>query len=160
MDEAGYHERSYFALPNGFAVLTRIERIDADGRPIANDRFNVSTTLDLGEAFTLPNIIRALLTANPGYYRIIAFLVTNRPTFQSSTPIRAQELQRFVDTGSDSLPPGVASLKYDTNAGYHCVALIYEFEKEESQQEAVFMPSPDQGRDQLKYAGIWAALGR
>src|SRR5262249_41929886 len=33
LDAAGYYQRSLFAVPHGFAVVTQLERIEADGVP-------------------------------------------------------------------------------------------------------------------------------
>ena len=33
LDKAGYFEKSYFSVPDGFALVTRLEQINADGTP-------------------------------------------------------------------------------------------------------------------------------
>src|SRR5579863_7649802 len=71
----GYAERSYYSVPGGFALVTRLEQIYSDGRSMPPPaRF--SARLLPPSRFT--DYIRALFTADPGYYRVIVFIVTDQ----------------------------------------------------------------------------------
>jgi hypothetical protein len=159
LENSGYFDLSYLPAPHGFALLTRLERIKPDGHPEVNDRFNVST--DLTSGFSLVGLVKALLTANTGYYRIIAFIVTPIEVQESSSQIDSNQLAAIANRGGDYLARTAASLPYDARRGYHCDALIYEFAKTSGRPNAnLVQPSPVQGRDHLALAGVWQALAR
>lgn len=74
----GYVERSYYAVPDGFALVTRLEQIGSDGtsKPPPG-RWSLSSRS--ASDFTLSDYVRALFTADPGYYRVIVFRFHRHP---------------------------------------------------------------------------------
>lgn len=159
LDAAGYYERSYRPAPGGFALLTRVERMNEDGTSVERDRFKVSMTSNDLRPFTLTGYLRALLTANPGYYRIIAFVVTDNLARQGSGTASAELLKGWVARGVYRLPAPVAAIPYD--ARYSCVAFIYQFKVTNAARSVTLLdPSPQLGRAHLEKAGVWAALSR
>ena len=78
MDEAGYEHRSYFWLDKehapGFAIITHIEQIHADGTPVTTRRW--SFDLPSYEHFSIASFLKAMIKADPGNYRMIALVVS------------------------------------------------------------------------------------
>jgi hypothetical protein len=125
---AGYEGSGFLAAPNGFVIVTRVEQIDAQGSPVA-DRW-------IGEIaasgpFSLGNIIRLLLQAPAGYFRVIVFVVSDHPVAGGENRSDTLEILREWSQSSHlRLPPPLRLLPY--NDSYSVVALIYEFEKHEN----------------------------
>jgi hypothetical protein len=158
LDAAGY-EHSLRPTQGGFAMLTRIERINSDGSPVAQGRFSVTMTTADQRPFTLGGYLRALFTANPGYYRVIAIVVSNHlVTSGNATPV-ASTLNGWVRSGAQRLPGSIAALPY--GADYTTTAFIYEFSVSGADSTVKQLdPSPLLGREHLEKAGVWPALKR
>ena len=60
----GYGERSYYTVPGGFALATRLEQITPDGTP-KPDPQRWSTALPEQPVFSLGDYLRALFAALP-----------------------------------------------------------------------------------------------
>jgi hypothetical protein len=158
LDRAGYQERPFLTTPGGFAIITRLERIDRDGSPRMQERFDVSVNRPNG-IFSFGDYLHALLTANPGYYRVVVFVVTGTPVEQRAGGMPFGQVDMLFRSGSDILPPAVRNIRFDADAGYHCTALIYEFEHQDGQNPVQVTPGP-QGQTQLQLSGVWPALQR
>ena len=123
---AGYFERSYYAVPNGFALVTRLEQINSDGTSKSED---IRWAVDVGplRSFNLSEYLRALFTSDPGYFRIIVFIVTPHPFSQAEATIDREGALDWLYSGVNRLPDELAVRPY--NEQYSTTALIYEFEK-------------------------------
>jgi hypothetical protein len=154
LDETGYLERSFFWVPDGFAMVTRLEQINSDGTVKEGAERWGSETTSLKD-FSLTSYLTALFTAQPGYYRIIVFIVSPHPFSQSNINIEEEEAKAWLHKGLNKLPPSLADHQF--SADYSCTALIYEFLKTR-QQTNLMIPSPQQGRTHLQLAGLWEAL--
>lgn len=152
-----YARVSYFAVPNGFAMVTQLEHINTDGTSRVADRWkSVDEVGTLGE-FSLGNYLKALFTANPGYYRVIIFVVTSQPFTQSNTSLSSEKAQAWLSEGLDRLPQPIANIKFTEK--YKATALIYEFRKFESEKNAIISdPSKLSGRLHLEKAKLWDNL--
>jgi len=158
LDSCGYFDRSYYAVPDGFAIVTRLEQMEADGtsktppdrwaleyRPLAT--------------FSLSSYLRALFTANPGFYRIIVFVVTSQSFSESPTGVSREEAMEWLQSGLDRLPAELAGREFTDQ--YACTALIYQFEQPGSGEGArLDVPSDLPGRIHLERAKLWEALGK
>ena len=156
-DAAGYGERSYYWIPGGFALVSRLEQIQSDAAPVASPaRWAVSTpTVKTG----VIDYIRALFNAPPGFYRVIVFAVTDQDFAAANRPPTSSEARNWITTGSLRLPETVGKLPYSER--HYTTALIYEFERSANQPEArVRTPSNSPGRVHLEKAGLWQALAR
>jgi hypothetical protein len=158
MTDCGYVEWSYFAVPDGFALVTRLEQIEEDGAPKEPGRWSAKIKpLEFGRA-SFRDYVRALFTANAGYYRIIVFVVTQVPLAKTDVPMSRSEAMAWLDGGFEFLPEEIGRLEY---AGeYHCTALVYEFE----QSNPGTPPDPSiPGRlpayEHLRMARLLAVLG-
>lgn len=128
----GYHERSYYQIPEGFALVTRMEQIELDATPSPiPDRWNAPHKEEY-TTFTLKKYFQSLFFAKKGKYRIIVFLVTSIPFSQTETQMKIDDAQRFLKKGYNSLPIDFQSIKFTED--YECTALIYEFDKMEFEE--------------------------
>lgn len=155
---AGYTEYSYYRIPDGFALVTRIEQINDDGTPLDS---SARWSIDISplNSFSLLEYIRALFSARSGYFRVIVFTVTSNPFIQSENRVRRSEVIAWLRSGFNILPHEVGELLYTQR--YHVTALIYEFEKPRAAQNAEFLePGRMDGISHLRQAGIFPALGR
>ena len=156
LDATGYFERSYFAAPQGFAIVTRIERINDDGSSKSVDE-RWSDTPGLAGNFDLSSYLRGLFTARVGRFRTIVFVISAAPFHQADAGVSRDEVEDWLAEGFNVLPASVAALPF--TADYACTALIYEFEARENRQVAnLIAPSRLLGRLHLERAGVWGAL--
>jgi hypothetical protein len=124
LDSNGYSERSYYAVPQGFALVTRLEQIYADGTPMEEqDRWAVDVRPL--RKFTLEAYLRALFQANPGHYRIIVFVVTSMPFPEQRARVTRDEAMLWLTDGLNRLPNTIGNRLYTQE--YACTAMIYEF---------------------------------
>jgi outer membrane protein OmpA-like peptidoglycan-associated protein len=158
LERAGYSQGSFFAVPGGFALVTRLEHINSDGsvKP-ASERWLPADSRPL-EDFTLSSYIRALFQARRGYYRVMAFIVTPLDFAQAPISLSPAAAKEWVSTGSTGVPPSVRNITLKP-ATHRCTALIYEFQREADDDPIVpLIPSQVLPRIHLEKAGILAAL--
>src|SRR5713101_704656 len=154
LEKSGYAEKKYYAVPNGFALVTRLEQIEADGRPKPEpDRWSSNSP-----AFrSLSDYLRALFSANPGHYRVIVLIVTDVPFAESEKRVSEAEAVNWLHAGLNRLPPEIAERPY--NPDVVSTALIYEFEKDQGKDPQLNEPSRLGAHEHLTHSGIWGALG-
>lgn len=151
----GYTQPSYYAVPDGFAIVTQIERIDARAAPAAEQRW--STQLPPVIPFNLEAYIRALLGKDGDSFRVIAFVFTPTPFTASSRPVAPGEAMRWVEKGATGLPAALAVKPYGSDIV--CTALVYEF-RISSLGASAKRPGNFSGEQHLRAAGILKALER
>ncbi|PIE33512.1 hypothetical protein CSA56_11340 [candidate division KSB3 bacterium] len=157
LDRTGYTERSYYAVPGGFALVTRLEQFHPDGSSKQPpDRWSVEVIPP--KSFSLASYLKALFTAQEGHFRIITFIVTSSPFRQSSDDdISREDAMEWLSTGLRILPYSIGRIPYTER--HYCVALIYEFEQATRNHEAQFKAlSTLPGIEHLKQANIWDVL--
>jgi hypothetical protein len=160
LDQNNYRERSYFAVPEGFAVVTRLERIAADGSPLPEPaRWSTNWSQSWVGEFSVVAYLRALFTADPGYYRIIVFVfvVTNVPFTQSVKTVTAGAAAEWLHEGLNKVPSFVGNQRYSPDVA--CTALIYQFERKLGSSANILVPSPLAAHAHLVRSGLWKALG-
>ena len=156
-ENAGYIERSYYGVPGGFAIVTRLERMQKDGSPDSQDRWPEGYELPKA-SWTVSDVIKRIFTAREGRYRIIVFVVTDRSFGGEASPkIDPTVLASWASNGAGKLPEKVRQIKYDPE--YGCRALVYEFEKLEGREPRLILPSEYDGRTHLLKAHLWSGLG-
>jgi len=154
---AGYDEKSYYGVPNGFAVVTRLEQMDADGYPAASDRWVSSLRPISLTRFSLSNYLEALFGVPQGHYRLFVFIVTSDMVMQSGTPVTQGQAQTWFVEGANKLPNEMESWPY-TNE-HTCTVYIYEFIQSGVGENAnQNIPSIMTGRQHLERAGLWESL--
>jgi hypothetical protein len=156
-DAAGYGERSYYWVPGGFALVSRIEQIGPDATPLAPPARWAIETPALRTGFI--DYVRALFNAPPGFYRVIVFAVTDQDFAAGERAPTSGEARTWISSGSLRLPASVGVLPY--TAGHYTTALIYEFERRADRSEAAMKaPSNSPGQVHLEKTGLWQALAR
>lgn len=149
----GYTQLSYYAVPDGFAIVTQVERIDARAAPAAEQRW--STELPPVIPFNLDAYLRALLGKDGDSFRVIAFVFTPTPFTASGKAIAPGEAMAWVEKGATALPAALAAQPY--GADTVCTALVYEF-RISSLGAAAKRPGAFSAEQHLRAAGILRAL--
>jgi hypothetical protein len=158
LDATGYYEKAYFTVPDGFALVTRLEQIEADGRPKPlPDRWSVK--LEPLKRFTLAAYLQALFGARAGHYRLIVFVVTDVPIAAKSAPVSEAKAQAWLNEGGDALPAPVASQALPEGA--KVTALVYQFRQPGQNEQAVqLLRDALPARIHLEKALLWSLLAR
>lgn len=151
----GYTQVSYYAVPDGFAMVTQIERIDPDAASAAVQRW--STQIDPVSLipFNLDAYLKALLGKNGDSFRVIVFTFTPTPFTAGGSPVAPGEAMAWVEKGATALPASLAAQAY--GADTVCTALVYEF-RISSLGAMLQRPSEFDGRQHLQAAGILKRL--
>ena len=151
LETNGYVERSFYRTrQDGVALVTRLERINENGTPMAEaTRWPAHEDSDI----SLYDLLRGLFYVDPGRYRVIVFVLQIPPFMQSPETVTPDEARDWLSGGANILPPSVAAL---TIAAAECTALIYEFASDGARVRAV--SSGLTGKGHLDKAGLIAAL--
>ena len=124
---AGYASPAFYAAPGGYAMVARLEQIEADGTPKpAPTRW--SAALPQREVFSLADYLKALFSAPEGHYRVIVFIVSDQPFATAAAPPSQEQADAWLQGGLNVLPAAIARLPLDTD--HTCTALIYQFHKQ------------------------------
>jgi hypothetical protein len=159
LNAGGYGTRSYYSVPSGFALATRIEQINEDGTPkMPPARFALEP--EAVSLFRPMDYLKALLKGVPGYYRVIVFIVTDTP-FQASDkrPTEAQATA-WVSSGVNVLPRAIGDLPFTRDV--NCTALVYEFTRKpgaDSNATEFALPGHLDAMTHLVKSGIWRGFG-
>ena len=152
---AGYSERAYFRLNTqgqtiGFALVTRMERINSDGSPYPpTERFMSANAPD---QFSVVDFIKSLFVAPVGYYRVLVFTVSKAPVKSSGTSISEAGARKWLATGGTRLLGCVAEMPFTSE--YAIDALVYEFRHAPEEDGR----DPNQSVSQLKPSQIDPAI--
>lgn len=152
-----YPDIGLFAARGGFTLVTRVEQIDPNWRPIAGD-YRWRSDRPSVSPLSPFNYFREMLFAPPGEFRMIAFMVTSdlKPEFGGEEWDEAQARSKFNE-GAKILPEVFRKIPY---AGHYCHVLIYNYSKPLAQIAKLQEPSDGVGdvELQLTNAGIWDKL--
>jgi hypothetical protein len=153
----GYTQLSYYAVPDGFALATQIERIAPDAASAAEQRWSTQIEPVSLIPFNLDAYIKALLGKNGDSFRVIVFAFTPTPFSASGPAVAPGEAMAWAAKGATALPAALAAKAYGSDTV--CTALVYEF-RISSLGAALQRPSAFDGRKHLRAAGILKALER
>lgn len=154
-EQCGYGEKSYYAVPDGFAMASRIEQIREDGSPGA-ERWSLE--VEPIEDFSLGAYLNALFRARPGHYRVIVFIVTPHPFKQKNVKVNSEDAGAWVSGGLNALPEEIGN--HDYTGAFQCTALVYQFRRVGNGQPQFVEPSVITGKTHLEKAGLLAALAQ
>jgi hypothetical protein len=155
-DQAGYSQKKYYQVPEGFALVSQLEQFYPDGTPKTPPDRWVADYLP-PTIFSLTSYLRVLFAANPGRYRIIAFIVTSEPFKESKETVTREEAMGWLGGGMIVLPKSIGKQPYTDQ--HYCTAYIYEFEQPDKDKKPFFKPLSNlTGKDHLKKSNLWAAL--
>lgn len=159
MEKCGYVEKKYYAVPDGFAIVTRLEQINSDGTP-KNPPERWSTDVGPLRHFSLREYLITLFSANPGYYRLIVFIITPHPFSQSDAKLSSDEAMCWFQDGLNVLPYSIGE-QICTNE-HNTTALIYEFKRldEIDAEPNLTVPGRLTAQEHLKKSELWNSLER
>jgi hypothetical protein len=151
LGRAQIQDYTVYGIENdGFAVVARMESIGDDGRPAA-ERWVQGVVRPA--MFSIGDYLKALFTARPGRYRVIAFLVTAR-TVTPGAPADKDTLNRLWRGGAGDLPEDVRGIALPPSG--RCEALVYEFFRATDDDPPVYVAdSRLTGPQHLAGAGLW-----
>ena len=124
MDRAGVEQWAVFTLGGrGFAYLTRLERTDKDGVPLkGRDRWPEELRSDVRQHGVM-DYFKSLFVSEPGYYRVIAIVVTSARVADTGTPMPADSAAVLLHQ-PQHLPESLLAKRLP---GLHATALIYQY---------------------------------
>ncbi|QDT16759.1 hypothetical protein CA12_28660 [Alienimonas californiensis] len=157
LDGRGYEQRAVIGIPDGFLIVTQIERFDPEtGRPSPPpDRWNTEW-LPLSR-LRVRDWFARILHGPTGHFRVFLIAVTpdRRPDPGVATPT-FDLTSGWAQLGGSRLPPGLADERHGDRSVH---VLIYQFEKTEGGVEFKHRPPPTLGVLQhLRAAGLWDGL--
>jgi hypothetical protein len=132
--------------PDGFAVVARLERIQPDGVPFPG---RVRWTSEGRPKLALSDLLGDLFLERPGYFRVIAFVVTSQAVFEPS----ARDRLPGVTDGAQVMPADLAARSL---AGLHVFALVYSFERPAGGKLRVWVDGSPSARHHLEASGLWS----
>lgn len=153
LNESGYLEQSFYQTSGGFVMVTRLEGIAEDGTPLGAERRYLLPNDRVD--FSFADYIRSLFFAPEGYYRFVAFVITDRPYTTSEDGLEEHDALGRLRRGAVALPAGFDQRPF--SAEHRVDALIYEFSQ---QSEGVIPLRPGRlpPRTHLEKSGLMSAL--
>jgi hypothetical protein len=157
--EAGYDPISYYWVPGGFAIVTRLEQFAEDGTPLADPQFRWSNEVAPPRVFGLRSYLQALFTSPPGRFRVIVLVVTAEPFRQDvNREVTAAQTEDWIEGGLSRLPVIYRQQPYTPDTA--CTALIYEFLKDAPESQVVQRTPGLPARVHLQKSQILGRLGQ
>ncbi len=156
IDACGYVEKSYYGVPGGFALVTRLEQIDPrSGQPLdPPDRW--SADIRWSGRFSIKEYLQALFFGRRGHFRVFVFLITNQPFYQHDQQVSKAEAEKWLRQGYNRLPSELGRRPYRSE--HSCTVLVYEFQTDESGESRLVKLSNFSSHTHLERAGILAQL--
>jgi hypothetical protein len=152
----GYREYAYYAIPGGFALVTRMERIDDNGQSMPLKQRWAPNQTPIHPFTNFSAYFAMLAKAKPGKYRVIIFMVSSEELILGRTTPNCIGMKKSFADGISSLPADMSNRPY--TFGDHGDALIYLFNKSDDMTISVIPGAPEEGKRQLQKAGIWRYL--
>ena len=152
LEKRGYVEKSYYSVPGGFALVTRLEQFNKDGTS-KQDPDRWATTFIAPRVFSLESYLSALFLSVPGHYRTFIFTVTDVPFKETGTHVTQRETLAWISKGDNVLPSQIGDQPVSSDV--ECTCLIYEFEQTETQHLATMMLPGLPAEMHLAKAGIF-----
>jgi hypothetical protein len=113
-----YDDHSYYAIPDGFALVTKVEEMNQDGSSVLNnDRFSVNRGLSM--------TLLDWFAPRRGYFRVFAFLVTDKAFKATKQPVSVGMAEGWVTQGVNVLPDEIGGESFGDD--YRCTVIVYEF---------------------------------
>lgn len=128
---SGYGDIGYYTYPQGFAIVTRYESITEDGfRKEGVKRYKNNP--EPNYKFWTSKFWKSLMTADPGYYRVFAFIVSDQVIEYDQAAPNPDEAESWAHGGGDGVNHKIIAQNQSqmgVENNYQCLALVYEFEK-------------------------------
>lgn len=154
LDRRGYVQRAHYAVPNGYALVTRVEQIRKDG---TSEPVPYRFSDQIPPPNSLAGYLAGLFTSRPGYYRIIVFVATDVP-FNDTGPPLGEDYAKQLLHGPATLPAAVATQRLPPAT--KVTVLIYEYQKSSADgtSQATPIQSTVEAKVHLQQAGLWQLL--
>jgi len=156
LNRAGYHEISWYEIPEGFVLVSQPEQFDSEGWPLAG------TARFAPELFSAPirnawDYITRLVLSQTGHFRVMVFAVSSIPFSQRNVQVSRDEARAWLSGGANGLPGKIAKMPF--SAEHTATALIYEFEQASTDSPATLKrPGSLTAMTHLERCQIWRAL--
>lgn len=124
---AGYKRLSVYEAPDGFVLVTRIERTDENGNP-EPQRWLVEEG-----TFGMWDRLKNFFFPEAGYFRVLVFAVASESR-EGEGEVTRDEAERWLTEGATSLPRRIRSRTSIPQTAV--TALIYDFEQPTERQPA------------------------
>ena len=121
----------------GFAIVTRVEHIQPDGKPVLDQRWGFD--LPRYGQLTLVSMLKALINADPGRYRLLALVVCKEPLVEKETPMTTEQVKE-LNAGPKWLGDSSWKMVVPTE-DFHLIAYVYEFERKSRSDDPALMVS-------------------
>lgn len=168
LDSARFGDRSFYApeheyeIVEGFVLATQWEQIDKEGNPLPEpDRWAINVTPS--RHWSLETIIKALIGANTGHFRVMVFFVMPNYIGQSDSVATRQLATSWTTEGAGFLPDEIGlELFSSSDMQYNCTVYVYEFIQETPDDYPIQQKHNDGGlpaRVHLEKSHLWTALG-
>jgi len=151
LTKAGFEDQALFEVPEGFAIVTRVERIHEDGSAWGtSDRWS-SGKIPL-QSLDLAEYLRRLFLERPGQFRLLVFVVTTEQIIPATEqPIAETKARELIMRGGRVLPDRIRRLPF---RDHFCHVLIYHFEKRIGEGAVIRYPSPLSPQVHLAKTGV------
>lgn len=149
----GYSDMSWYIIPNGFAVVTRCERISDTGAPLDHPRF--SSDIERIHEFSLRGMLSALFRAPRGRFRVLLVAVTSDPaSIVGRTDDRdGDTLTNLSRFGGFAIPE---ELNDSPRNGHSAFILFYELSKRGDRDLEVVHDGALTSADEVTSTGLGA----
>ena len=155
LDRGGFTDWSVYSFADdGFAVVTRMEAIQPDGRPTTT-RFGVRRPAYRHQGFAIDDLRQVLFNAPGGRYRVLVLVVSARAADAPSRSAPDLEDVDYNELAAGKLPDDLRDLP----AVGRCLALVYELTRptDAAQPAQLVAESPIDARTHVIAAGLWRA---
>lgn len=155
LKQSGYSKFKYYNIPTGVAMATQLERINNEGKPFPiPERWDIENLGMSLDNFDLVRLLRILVGAEPGYYRVLVFVLTdiNQVIVFDDAPNSEQEIVNMATDGAIMLPENIREIEF--NERFKLTVLVYEMERKRASQEATMHQSGIKAKDHLEYTNI------
>ncbi len=152
---AGYSEVSFYNVPDGFVIVTRLEQIERDGTAKSGaERWNVEAP-GQDDSFFL-KVLKGMAGATSGNYRLFIFVVSTDDRAPTAAEPSYGDAKLWFLRGSAALTAETASRP--VTAGHRMSVLVYEFEAITRQKVLARAPGLLTCEAHLVKAGLWDGL--
>lgn len=160
LNRAGYAEWGFYCVRGGFALVTKLEKINASTKvPLpgpARWQTGAAPLVDWRDGVSLAGIIEALRSRDAGRYRMLIFYVTSRQVTPTSTEPTAAFGTVLIREATDELPTALHFRPY--TASHRVRVVIYEFRRPSVAATPSLVNETLPARAHLEAAGIWGRL--
>lgn len=150
LETSGYYERRWFAVKDGFALMTRMEQFQKNGESLSGrERWSKQVHVSFWDN---------IWGKEKGYFRWIVFIVTTEVLKETHTKFDVAGLNGLFAQGAQTgFHRHLERIPFEKS--HNCIALIYEFEKYTEGSEMRFNTESElPGKIHLEKAGILKAL--